>query len=364
MDKLNFSESFDSVIEESLEKLETGDKAPEDTVSLTDSATENHDSSTGSDFSDQATEEADEKNTETNDESASEPSLEENQEKEEEGSDDQEGSEEGEVELPKSVIGIDRDRLNDEAKAVYDTFIKDFKSLNSDYTRKTQGVSSTLRIMENYSDQINSLVESYNSDPEVIEQIGRQVTGDDIMAEGINTLMRLKADPVFQRNLRDQLNSVLGDQEEGVKEEDPRYSSLEEKVNSLLQEKELAEKERVFQEEFNSVKAATSDKGYDNDDYNAILSIWEAGGDDNLSMMAAAQQYEKMVEAEAKRLDELATAKAKELLKSKTSSAPLGATTKGDLPSGSSSSGGLDKSDLSLDNVDKYLAEIANQFSN
>lgn len=328
----------------------------------------NHDADS-SDSLEQATEGAVDGDTEKDDESV-EPSLEdvEDEKSLDEPKDELTDDQEGDKELPKSVSSIDRDSLNAEAQAVYDTFVKDYKSLQGDYTRKTQSVASTNRVLEQYDNEINEMIDAYNSNPEIAKAMGREVKADDIMAESLNTFIRLQSDQEYQRQVYQQLQQVFGEsdkQPEGDYEIDEENDSqetiqlkreLEEikrSLNGLNQKQVEEESQRVFQSEYEQLKRATEDKSYKQEDYDKILDIWEAGEADGVSMIAAAQEYAKQKAKQEEEINKKAEQIAKDLLKSKTSAAPVAA--KGGKTAETVKT--IDKSDLSFDNVNEYLEQ-------
>jgi len=187
-------------------------------------------------------------------------------------SDDQDGVE-SEFEIPKSFTDINRDQLGDEAKAVYDTLLKPVKEFQGDYTRKTQDIANVKKVIEHYSDDMDALAKAYNESG-YNEQIGRDVTKDDIAAEAVNHLIQMQTNPEYrkanfealaQEYSQESTTGTEGTPAEGG-EVSPEVKALEAKVAQMEAVMTQSQAEQIkiqqateFQNEFDSVQKAYPD---------------------------------------------------------------------------------------------------------
>lgn len=371
-------EDFDDSVEE-----ESG----EDLENLED---DNHDLENESGDDDQATGEGDEvdddesEETEVDDDSEEAEDEESDEETDEEDTDeeadDQEGEDDTETDLPKSFTELDRDQLKPGEKAVFDLAIKTVKNLQTDYTQKTQKVGDALRAMDAYEDQIDQLVDGYNSNPEFVQAQGREIKRDDVVAEAIKNFVLLQTDEAYRDNLRESLNQGVEPVETNINEDDSdevKYLKTElAEIKQVLNQQAQTQQERdaaleaqrqeeaLYQEhvlEYEGLVNATQDKGYDPEDYQNIIDIWK---DSDISMLAAEQQYHKAQEA----VDNKKNKNTSKVVKSKKSAAPVAGKGKGKagVQSVKKSTEVTDKikkgeikdfSDLNGDFWDKYLKD-------
>jgi hypothetical protein len=177
-----------------------------------------------------------------------------------------------EVTEPESFTGFDPNILPEDMQAVY-------KSMQADYTRKTQEIAELRRNYEAFSDA--------------------GVDADSAL-QAVGFLQQLNSDPEFALQIAEQIRQTVGTTDDSQRVEDSTPDSYEGLPPSLAKE---LEEMRAFREEIITMQAQqeslaeleamentirTSNPDYSDDDMDAIYSLAYATDGD---LIAAQQQY-------------------------------------------------------------------------
>ena len=235
---------------------------------------------------------------------------------------DPEGTDEG-IAVPESFRDIKRDSLQTaEGKAVYDVLAQAYKSMEADYTKKSQAIAGAEGVIEEHEDALRAIFRQGNIN---------NPSHSDMLEAAVGEFVALRTDADFAQALYQQLGQLLGDTESDPETTGDVNSDLEQFKNEVRGELQARdEQEQIdrltqqLQQEWDDVQSNEEFSDFSEDDWQIVVNTWSAS-DEESSAYAHAKalkaRYDAIAESKAKEAEE----KQKEYLKKKAQQPKVGA---------------------------------------
>lgn len=237
---------------------------------------------------------------------------------------DPEGTDEG-IAVPESFRDIKRDSLQTaEGKAVYDALSQAYKSMEADYTKKSQAIAGAEGVIEEHEDALRAIFRQGNIN---------NPSHSDMLEAAVGEFVALRTDAEFAGALYKQLGELLGETEsdpdvQTTSDERSELEQFKNEVRGELQARDEQEQiERMtnqLQQEWDEVQNSEEFSDFSEDDWQIVVNTWAASDEDSSAYAhakALKARYDAIAEAKAKEAEE----KQKEYLKKKAQQPKVGA---------------------------------------
>jgi len=244
------------------------------------------------------------------------------------------------IEKPRVFQDIKRDELGEEGQELYDILSASHRNMQADYTKKTQEVADIKKAIDPFDKHLAEIAEAENSSGRAAATFGKQLKTSDVAQILISTSIRQLTDPDARRSQYEALQQEFGTSEkeeetdpsdEGVIHDSEALRELKELKSELNQIKSAqteSTQEKAMAQQF-SQDLETFEKAFpdiSDEDRELVLATWQEGVGE--TFVDAAQVIFSQREEIERRAMEIAKERELEqqkVLKSKKSTAPVGA---------------------------------------